>query len=146
MILQQYNGNMKKKRHYPESQICISLYQWFCLQYPRHEPRYLRLEVGGQRTKVSQSILKAEGNKSGVSDVLIALPKGKYAGLWLEVKTEKGKMTNNQKIFHVEMYPDYQCKSGYGFDQCTRIITQYMRLPDNDIFVFNCNIKSFIQL
>ena len=121
-----YGG--KKKRKHPESDLCIALWQWYQWQFPKFKARYLRLEVGGQRTKISQAILKAEGNKAGTPDIFIALPSTLHSGLWLEVKVEKGKMTEKQKDFAVEMFRDYYCTTGYGIKQCKSVITSYMAL------------------
>jgi len=122
-----FGGTMKKKRQNPESRICKALWQWFQLQYPKQAHRYLRLEVGGSRTKVSQAILKAEGNKAGTSDVLIAMTNKKYGGLWLEVKADKGRMSPNQYQFQKGMESDYLCVTGYGLDECMEIISGYMK-------------------
>lgn len=115
----------KKKRANPESLVCQALWQWYELQYPKYKARYLRFEVK-QSSKVQQAILKAEGNKPGTSDILLALPCGVYAGLWLEVKADKGRMSPNQHTFQAEMTPDYLCHTGYGIDECRKIISQYM--------------------
>ena len=115
----------KKKRGNPESKVCVALWQWFQLQYPKHHARYLRFEVK-QSSKIQQAILKAEGNKAGTSDILIALPNKEYGGLWLEVKADKGRLSENQKDFQAEMTPDYLCVTGYGIDECIKIISRYM--------------------
>lgn len=122
-----FSSTPKKKRKNPESLVCKALWQWFELQYPQYGGRYLRFEVK-QTSKIQQSILKAEGNKAGTSDLLIALPCGVYAGLWLEVKADKGRISPNQVNFQKEMTPDYLCQTGYGIDQCMKIISQYMAL------------------
>jgi len=115
-----------KKRSHPESMVCIALWTWFQYKYPRHQCRYLRIEVGGQRTKIAQSILKAEGNKAGTSDLFIAIPDEQFGGLWLEVKPDKGRMSPAQRDFQAELGNDYLCRTGYGVDECRQIITQYM--------------------
>lgn len=118
---------IKKKRSNPESKVCQALWQWFQLQYPSHARRYLRFEVK-QSSKIQQAILKSEGNKAGTSDVLIALPTKCYSGLWLEVKADKGRLSDNQEAFQKEMTPDYCCVTGYGIDECIKLVTQYMAL------------------
>lgn len=50
----------------------------------------------GKRSRWEQSIIKKMGLKSGVSDLVVF---GKSKVLFLEVKTEKGKMSNEQKEF-----------------------------------------------
>lgn len=120
------NFGATKKRQHPESMVCIALWKWFQYKYPKYQCRYLRLEVGGQRTKIAQSILKAEGNKAGTSDVFIAIPNDEFGGLWLEVKADKGRMSTMQRRFQAELGNDYLCRTGYGVDECTQIITHYM--------------------
>jgi len=120
-------NKVKKKRNNPESKVCMALWQWFQLQYPRYEKRYLRFEVK-QSSKIQAAILKAEGNKAGTSDILIAIPNKSFGGLWLEVKADKGRLSPNQVEFQDEMTPDYLCVTGYGIDECREIIIQYMEL------------------
>lgn len=43
--------------------------------------------------------MKKQGVKSGVSDVILLIPKKGYASLCLEFKTEKGKQSDEQKEF-----------------------------------------------
>jgi len=119
-------GARKKHNKHPESDICINLCLWFNYNYPEHKKRYLRLEVGGNRTKITQSILKAEGNKAGVADLFIAIPNKNGGGLWLEVKTKTGRLSDKQKIFHNEMKDDYTCVTAYGYNECKDAIYQYM--------------------
>ncbi len=114
------------KRKHPESDICINLCRWFNYNYPKYKKRYLRLEVGGNRTKISQAILKAEGNKAGVSDLFIAIPNKYGGGLWLEVKTKTGRLSGKQEAFQKEMKDDYQCVTAFGYDECKDAIYQYM--------------------
>ncbi len=120
-------GNLKKKRGNPESKVCIALWEWFQLQYPKYANRYLRFEVK-QSSKIQQAILKAEGNKAGTSDIFIAIPSDDFCGLWLEVKADKGRMSDNQIDFQDEMEPDYYCRTGKGIDECISIVTEYMEL------------------
>lgn len=122
-----FGATPKKKRKNPESKVCIALWQWFQLQYPKHQGRYLRFEVK-QSSKIQQAILKAEGNKAGTSDIFLAIPNDEFAGLWLEVKAEKGRLSDNQEVFQEEMTHDYLCATGYGIDECIKIISQYMEL------------------
>ncbi len=52
---------------------------------------------GGKRDKKTATKLKAEGVKKGVSDLVLPVPIGIYAGLYLELKTMKGTATQDQK-------------------------------------------------
>jgi len=54
---------------------------------------------GGSRHKLEAINMKRQGVKSGISDVIILIPKKGYASLCLEFKTEKGKQSDEQKEF-----------------------------------------------
>jgi len=54
---------------------------------------------GGSRHKLEAINLKRQGVKSGISDVILLMPKNGFASLCLEFKTEKGKQSDEQKEF-----------------------------------------------
>jgi len=53
---------------------------------------------GGSRDKITASQLKAEGVKSGIPDVNIPIPSGKYHGLFIEFKVKTNKPSEDQRI------------------------------------------------
>lgn len=69
--------------------------------------------LGGHISKkgfpVAASILKAEGMTSGVSDLMLALPRHGYAGLFQEAKTPVGTASPEQKAFLKQ-----QTEAGYA--------------------------------
>jgi len=54
---------------------------------------------GGSRNKMEAVNLKRQGLKSGVSDVILLIPKKGFASLCMEFKTEKGKQSTEQVEF-----------------------------------------------
>lgn len=55
-------------------------------------PALLRLFAipnGGQRDKITAGKLKAEGVKRGVPDIMLPAPRGRFAGLFVEMKRPK---------------------------------------------------------
>jgi hypothetical protein len=51
---------------------------------------------GSNRNVVTATILKKEGVKSGVSDLILPIASGSYHQLWIEVKAPKGRQSKNQ--------------------------------------------------
>lgn len=77
-----------------------ALFQWSAVaqkwRYPALRWMYA-IPNGGQRHKAVAAKLKAEGVKAGVLDVHLPVPIGICAGLWLEIKYGKNKLTEAQK-------------------------------------------------
>jgi hypothetical protein len=52
---------------------------------------------GGNRNIVTATTLKREGAKSGVADLILPINNSFFNQLWIEVKTDKGRLSANQK-------------------------------------------------
>lgn len=89
-----------------ESKTQIACVNWFHLQY-RTEPalcyHFFSVPNGGLRRLVTAQIMKAEGAKPGVSDLLLMVPNGKYNFLAIEMKTDKGRQSDSQKNFQKQV-------------------------------------------
>lgn len=124
----------RKPRKNEESQICQALYRWFFYQHRKALDSYLRFEVR-QTSKIQQAILKSEGNKPGTSDILISAPRHGFSGLWLEVKTKTGRLSDFQIEFQkARERENYFCAVCYGIDHCKSVIDAYM-IEDKPITV-----------
>lgn len=53
---------------------------------------------GGSRDKITAGQLKAEGVKSGIPDVCVPIPSGKYHGMYIEFKVKSNKPSEDQRI------------------------------------------------
>ncbi len=88
-----------------ESNLQIQCVEWFRLQYPSLKKLLFAVPNGSflQGGKVKRAIqgkrLKKEGVVEGVSDLILAVPNKDYPVLFIEMKTEKGRQTENQKDF-----------------------------------------------
>lgn len=88
---------------------------------------------GGKRNKREAARLKAGGVKAGVSDLLLAMPRGKYSGLWVEMKRPiakgktKPKATDKQVEWLDKMRAvGYSAHVCYGSDEAIRTISNYL--------------------
>lgn len=88
---------------------------------------------GGARAKKTAFEMQAEGLKPGSPDIDIEIPRGRYHGMKLEVKTKSGAASAEQKERVAKLneigYYAVICK---GFDECWRHIMAYIKLPPFD--------------
>lgn len=54
---------------------------------------------GGRIGAIRANALKAEGMRPGVCDLFLPFPRGVWHGMFIEMKTEIGKLSENQKEF-----------------------------------------------
>lgn len=80
-----------------ESQLQQSCVNFFRYQYPRVGRLLFAVPNGGARNRNEARIMKGEGVTAGVADLILLVPKGKYASLCIELKTENEKQTELQK-------------------------------------------------
>ena len=87
----------------------------------------------GKRTRYTGSLLRLLGMRKGVPDLCIPLPRGKYHGFYIEMKSEAGKVTKEQtkwlKLLKNNGYATAIC---YGADEAINKIAAYMRLERKD--------------
>lgn len=86
-----------------ESRLQINCVRLFRLQNREISHLLFSIPNGGHRNKITAGIMKAEGVVAGVPDLLLAYPKGDYAGLFIEMKTPKGTITPNQTTMISEL-------------------------------------------
>jgi hypothetical protein len=114
-----------------ESKIQQSCIRWFRLQ----NPGYILFAIpnGGRRGKLEAAIMKGEGVLAGTADLFLALPSGPYHGLFIEMKTEKGRQTPAQKDFEkrasMSGYKYAIVRSFIGF---VKLINKYLNRDSSD--------------
>jgi len=84
----------------------------------------------GKRSKSTGGRLKAEGLKSGVPDICLPVARGKYHGLYIELKKEKGgAVSANQKIWLSQLtHQGYYAIICHGWEQAKNEIEKYLNL------------------
>lgn len=86
-----------------ESKIQIICVNWFHYQYASISSLFFSVPNGGKRNLTEAKILKAEGTKAGVSDLLLLYPNESFTFLAIEMKTITGKQNPNQKKWQNEI-------------------------------------------
>ena len=92
-----HNVRSRKRPSHEESGLQISCVNWFRLQYPNHV--LFACPNGGFRNAREAGILKAEGVMPGVADLFLMYAAHGYHGLFIEMKTETGKLSDYQMKF-----------------------------------------------
>lgn len=94
---------MTKTPQYPvptEHQEQVALFKWrdlFVFRYTELELLYA-IPNGGHRHKATAVRLKREGVMSGIPDVHLPIPRGRYGSLYIELKRQRGGvLSQNQK-------------------------------------------------
>ena len=81
---------------------------------------------GGSRNRIEAANLKRQGVRAGVPDLCFPVPKGKYHGMYIEMKAGKNKTTQNQDEW-LELLKNngYMTAVCYGFDEAKAVIDRY---------------------
>lgn len=112
-----------------EHQIQVSLKLWFNLRYGKQYPNlFVAIPNGGARHIVTAKKLKAEGVSKGFPDIFIPIPMDDGHGLFIELKTKKGRATEEQiawcEYLNSVNYSAHICK---GFDEAKTTIENYLK-------------------
>lgn len=113
-----------------ESKIQSSCVRWFRYQYRQYSKMLFAIPNGGSRSKSEATRFKAEGVVAGVADLCLAVPRGWYGALYIEMKQKGNYQQPNQKEWQKiceESGNKYVvCKS---IDEFMREVNAYMYLP-----------------
>lgn len=135
----------KKARNNEESRSQRALIRWWraaCKRFDVPEILLFSIPNGGNMDARRGSIMKAEGQRKGAPDLMLAVPSGqqgifsgesdlpvyKYAGLFVEMKTSTGAISADQFEFHA-----YLVSRGYAVHICRstedaiKVITSYLQ-------------------
>lgn len=119
------------KRPRSEETEQIEFMQWAKLhedQYP--ELRWMfHVPNGGRRSRWEAIAFKQMGVKSGVSDLIMLVPRGKYNGLIIEMKFGSNGLSEEQKAFlHFQLNNGYCCVVCYSSAVAKELVRTYLSL------------------
>ena len=112
-----------------EHDLQVGCVRWFRYEFTAFAPLLFAIPNGGRRDYVAAAKLKAEGVVPGVPDLLLAVPRGGYHALWIEMKNGKaGELSPAQKEMHVNLRTQgYRVEVCRTFDAFVTIIRDYLR-------------------
>ena len=108
-----------------ERDIQKAIVNYIKLQYPNV---LYCASAGGLRTSIKQArMMKATGYVKGFPDLVVMEPVGKFHGLFLEIKTKKGRATKEQLLWRHKLNDrNYVCEITYGFEETKEVIDRYI--------------------
>ena len=114
-----------------EHRIQCAIVKWFYYAYPAYRGGCLfAVPNGGHRNIQTARSLKAEGVTSGVSDLLLLVPKRDYHGLCVEVKTPVGRQSDNQKNWQrIIEAQGYRYEIVRSLDEFAELVRWYLNEP-----------------
>ena len=107
-----------------------NLIQWAGLascKYPELRLLYA-IPNGGNRHPVTAAKLKAEGVRAGVPDLCLPVPRGTYAGMYIELKRRKGgTVSAEQRVWMEELTQQrYRVEVCKGWEAARDAIVRYL--------------------
>jgi hypothetical protein len=107
------------------------LFKWAKRQSGRHpELQYMyHVPNGGRRRTREAALLRAEGVKSGVPDIVLPAPKRPYHGLYIEMKRQKsGTVSEDQKKYLDFLnFAGYKAVVCHGWKEASDTIMNYLK-------------------
>jgi len=124
-----------------EHHIQSALVNWFRNNYPGlllfaipngAKLPYKTIKRKGKSVQISpeRSKLIEEGLVSGIPDLMLAVAKGEYHGLFIEMKTKDGKVSDSQATIHpILRAQGYAVEVPFGLEAAKEVIIDYLNLP-----------------
>lgn len=112
-----------------EANIQADCFSWFCWQYPQYYGLLFAVPNGEIRDIYTARKLKREGVIAGVADLILLVAKNGFNSLCIEMKTEKGKQSEKQKVWQ-----EKATSTGnkyiicHSFDEFRKEISNYLNI------------------
>lgn len=111
-----------------EDNLQKSCVRWFSYQYPNYEKLLHHSPNGGKRNAIEAAKFKAMGVRAGFPDLMLCVARNGYHGLFIELKTEKGRQTDNQKFYQYMLEEQgYHYVVVRSIEEFQTVINEYMK-------------------
>ena len=112
-----------------ESEHQANLIKWTQLERGKYPELALLFHIpnGGTRDPIEAAHLKAQGVKKGVSDLFLPVSRRGYHGLFVEMKTPKGRVSQEQQWFGDKVTEQgYLFHVVYGWEAAKEALEWYL--------------------
>ena len=107
------------------------LFRWARMQEGANPELRLLYHVQneGKRGHAAASRAKAEGLRSGVPDICLPVARGRFHGLYIELKRQKGGRVSEAQAGWIEALREqgYRAEVCHGFDEACELLMAYLR-------------------
>lgn len=70
--------------------------------------------------------MRAEGARAGIPDLFLAVPRGEWGGMFIEMKRRDGKPSFAQEVAMLALGKRYRCVVARGYDEAVGAIHDYL--------------------
>lgn len=113
-----------------EAEEQAALFEWADWMRSTYPELALMFHVpnGGSRNRIEAARMKGQGVKPGVPDIVLPAPRGRYHGLFIELKRLRdGRISNDQKIWLTALGGQgYKCLVCFGAEEAKKEILKYL--------------------
>ncbi len=115
-----------------ETEEQLALFEWANMMAGIHPELRLMYHVPneGKRSKAAAGILKAMGLKPGVPDICLPVPRGRFHGLYVELKRVEGGKATKEQLWWLEQldWQGYAVTICRGWKQASQNILAYLNI------------------
>lgn len=107
-----------------------TLFEWAAWAAPQFPGLNLMFHIpnGGARSKSEAGRFKAEGVKAGVPDVCLPVVRGRWHGLYIEMKRVGGRVEPEQQEYINQLQKQGYCAVVcFGFEEARAVIENYYK-------------------
>ena len=111
-----------------EEQFQVALVGWFRVQYPEFSDLLYIIANGENVGPTRMKRLKQMGLVPGMPDLMLAVTTVHHPGLYIEMKSTKGRLRESQKSIHMQLEGQrYKVVVSHGWDDAKKVIQEYLR-------------------
>lgn len=135
--LETRNGKVTKVPHQAELEEQAALIEWAdktVINGIKIGDYLLHIPNEGKRGPKAARDAKRLGVRAGVPDLFLALPRGGYGGLWIEMKAKGGKLSALQEVWLKRLEKaGYRTVCCFGFEQALCVISEYINGENENV-------------